>query len=169
MNTKQFTMLNTPDTSRGIFDFILTISALVWATVVSGVEWQALAVAVGGSICGAVALGYFRSERNKWDTAFKVLTSMLGGFTLGAVVEEYYQIESWRYRLAIYFLTSMISVVILKTVLSFTEKNIPDLLQTFLQRFLGLRTEAELKQKRSDLSIIHNTEQTTNGKDSQSA
>lgn len=165
MNTKQFTMLNTPETSRGALDFILTIGALVFTSVFSGIEVQVLAVAVGGSICGAAALGYFRSERNKWDTAFKVLTSMLGGFVLGAVVEEYYQIESWRYRLGLYFVASMISVVVFRTLLNFTEENIPALLQKLLQRLLGLRTEAELQQGRNDLSIIHKTEQTTDGKD----
>ena len=121
---------------------ILTI-AFVFNALVLDAEWQSLAIAIGGSISGAVILAYFRRDTRRIEQMFKVLASAIGGLVLGTVLQKYLNIESEEYRLGLFFSCSMLSLIVLRSLLSLTENNVAELIRGVLQRVFNLRVETE--------------------------
>lgn len=132
---------------------ILTL-AFVYNALVLDADWQSLAVAIGGSVSGAIILAYFRREARKGEQMIKVIASAIGGLVLGAVLQKYLNIESVEYRLGLFFACSMLALVVLRSLLSLTENNVAELIRGVLQRVFNLRVETEKVKKR----VRHNEE-----------
>ena len=67
---------------------------------------------------------------------------------LGTVLQEYLQIASHAYRLGLFFVCSMLALVVLRSLLSFSEKNAADMVRDIVQRVLGLQSTDEVKRRR---------------------
>jgi len=139
-------MLFTP--LKTLFDAAVLAAAFIFNAAVLGVEWESIAIALGGSVSGAVILAYFRPEVHLIERVFKVIASAIGGLVLGTVLQEYLVIQSDSYRLGLFFLCSMLALVVLRSLLNFTERNAVEIIRGSLQRFLNLKTPEERGQRR---------------------
>ena len=131
-----------------IIDAAILTVAFIFNAFILDAEWQSLAIAIGGSLSGSVILAYFRRDSRKVEQVFKVLCSAIGGLVLGTVLQEYLQIESQGYRLGLFFMASMLALVVLKSLLSLTEKNSGEIVRGILQRVFNLQLKEEKTRRR---------------------
>lgn len=126
-----------------LFDAAVLCIAFAFNALVLDADWQALAIAVGGSFSGSIMLAYFRRDARKGEQFFKVVASAIGGLVLGTVLQKYLHVEASEYRLGLFFVASMLALVVLRSLLSLTENNVSDMLRGILQRVFNLRVETE--------------------------
>lgn len=139
--------MDTTPLSR-LFEAVLLFATFVYTSVLIDAEWRSLFIAVGGSVAGAVMLGYFRRDNRKLEQLFKVIASAIGGLVLGTVLQKYLNIEAEEYRLGLFFVSSMLALVVLRSLLSLTENNVADMLRNIVQRLTGLQTKEEKTRRR---------------------
>lgn len=147
MNT---TVFHDTSSSLKVFDALILSAALVFNSAALGVDWQYLAVAVGGSLSGAVILAYFRRDSRKIEQVFKAICASISGMVIGAFIQEHFQIERPQNILAVFFFASLLSLVLLRSLLVITERNAGDILRDALQRLLNLQTRDERQRRRND-------------------
>lgn len=131
-----------------ILDAAILTVAFMFNALILDAEWESLAIAIGGSLSGSIILAYFRRDSRKVEQFFKVICSALGGLVLGTVLQEYLQIETPGYRLGLFFIASMLSLVVLKSLLSLTEKNSGEIVRGILQRVFNLQLKEEKTRRR---------------------
>jgi len=134
-------MMHTP--IKQLADAAILAVCFAFNAMILDADTQAILIAVIGSISGAVILAYFRRDISKVELFFKVLASSIGGLVLGTVLQEYLHVEPSAYRLGIFFLCGMLALVVLRTLLNFTEKNSADLLRGIVQRVFNLQVKTE--------------------------
>lgn len=130
------------------FDFVVLAAIFVFNSTVLALDWQYIAMAIGGSLSGAVMLAYFRRDPRKGEQVFKTLCSAIGGIVTGTAIEEFLALDSPRYILALYFHTGLLSLVFLRALLSLTERSSADVIRDLLQRIFNLRLPNEQRRKR---------------------
>jgi len=149
MSVCTFPTNNNTSASVKIFDALILTVCFAFNTLVLGVDWQAVAVALGGSFSGAVILAYFRRDSRKLEQGFKVLCSSIGGLVLGTVLQEYFQILNPKYQLGLFFVCSLLSLVLLRALISVTEKNAADICKGVMFRILNLPNDGKPISRRS--------------------
>jgi hypothetical protein len=126
-----------------VIDALILATVFVFNTLALGVDWQGVAIAIGGSFSGAVILAYFRRDPRKLEQMFKVACSSIGGLVVGTVLQEYFQVINPKYQLGLFFATSMLSLFLLRALNSVTEKNAAEVCRDIIQRLLGLQLKDE--------------------------
>lgn len=139
--------MDTTPLSR-FFEASLLFVTFIYTSVLIDAEWRALAIAVGGSVAGAIMFGYFRRDSQKIEQFFKVVASAIGGLVLGTVLQTYFNIENESYRLGLFFACSLLALVVLRSLLSLTENNVADALKNIFQRVFNLQLKEERTRKR---------------------
>ena len=139
--------MDTTPLSR-FFEATLLFATFLYTSILIDAEWRSLMIAVGGSVAGAVMLGYFRRDARKFEQFFKVFASAIGGLILGTVLQTYFNIEQESYRLGLFSACSFISLVVLRSLLTMTENNVADALRNIVQRLTGLQTKEERTRRR---------------------
>lgn len=145
MNT---TVFHDTSGSMKVFDALVLSAALVFNSAALGVDWQYLAVALGGSLSGAVILAYFRRDSRKLEQLFKALCAAISGLVIGAFLQEYFQIVRPQNILAVFFFTSLLSLVLLRSLLILTERNAGEILKDAIQRILNLQLKEEKERRK---------------------
>lgn len=139
--------MDTTPLSR-LFEAVLLFATFVYTSVLIDVEWRSLAIAIGGSLAGAVMLGYFRRDARKFEQFFKVFASAIGGLILGTVLQTYFNIQNESYLLGLFSSSSLVSLVVFRSILNMTENNVADMLRNIVQRLTGLQTKEEKTRRR---------------------
>lgn len=131
-----------------IVDGIVLASAFLFNAIVLDADVFSICIAIGGSLSGAIVLAYFRRDVRKFEQVFKVLASAIGGLVLGTVLQQYLHIDSYNYRLGLFFFCSMLALVILRSLLTMTEKNAGELLKAIILRVFSLQIKEEKTRRR---------------------
>lgn len=146
-------------TSWKVLDFTILAAIFVFNALLLDADLQSILLAILGSISGALILAYYRREHSKQELAFKIFASAIGGLVLGTVLQTYLHIEHPSYVLGLFFTSSMLSLVVLRTLLNFTEQNAVEALKTIVGKWVGVsieskkrisRNEEDIKQQRRD-------------------
>jgi hypothetical protein len=145
MNTSTFPNETLP---MKVLDFIVLTVTLLFNTLILGLDLAYIAVAIGGSLSGAVMLAYFRRDPRKTEQAFKTLCAAIGGVILGSTLEEFAKVTQPKYLLGIYFFSGLLSLAILRGLLNLTERNSAELCRMVLQRIFNLRLPEENERPR---------------------
>lgn len=141
-------MTDTTPVTR-LFDTVILFATFAFNAIVLDADVMSILIAVGGSLSGAVMLGYFRRDARKFEQFFKVLASAIGGLVLGTVLQEYLRVDSAAYRLGLFFVCAMLALVVLRALLTLTEQNASDAIRGLLQRVFNLRIETDKVKRRS--------------------
>ena len=129
-------------------DAVILTAAFAFNAAVLDASLQAIVIAVGGSVSGAIILAYLRQDGRWLEQFFKVATSAIAGLVLGTVVIEYFVITAPAFRLGVFFTSSLLSLVVLRSLLTLTENNIADVLKSLVQRIFNLKTPEEKKRRK---------------------
>ena len=117
---------------------LLIIFCMIWLnSFILGLDVEAVALNFGGSFCGAFLLAYFRRDKSKSETAFKIASATLSGVICGSALIEYLQVSSKSYIIFYHFITALISLVIVGALLSFSEKNAKEIIITVGERIFN--------------------------------
>lgn len=144
-----------------LFDAISLTLIFVFNALILDPEWLSIALAVGGSLSGAMMLAYFRRDNTFWELFLKVCSSAIGGLVLGTVLQEYLNIEPPAYKLGLFFFSSLLALGTIGAMLSIADKNLAAVLKAVLQRLSGIKLENEVIRQdvRSNRRKIENIEQ----------
>ena len=129
-------------------DAVILTAAFAFNAAVLDASLQAIVIAVGGSVSGAIILAYLRQDGRWLEQFFKVATSAIAGLVLGTVGIEYFVITAPAFRLGVFFTSSLLSLVVLRSLLTLTENNIADVLKSLVQRIFNLKTPEEKKRRK---------------------
>lgn len=128
-----------------LFEASLLFATLLYTSAIVDADFRSLIIAIGGSLAGAIMLGYFRRDSRKFEQIFKIIASAIGGLVLGTVLQTYFNIENESYRLGLFFGSSLCSLAVLRGVLNATERNATEVFKSLAQRALNLQTKDEKK------------------------
>lgn len=112
-----------------------------------------IAVALIGTLSGAFVLTYYRKELSWKDRILKILASALGGMFVGTALNTYLghigtERDNLSYAGVVWFIASFLVLVVLRALLSVTEKNASGVVTTIAKKFFptqdGLGTETKI-------------------------
>lgn len=133
---------------KPLLDALILSVVFIYNTAFLGLDWQYVAIAVGGSFSGAVILAYFRRDDRKAEQVFKTLCASISGIIVGAAIEEWFQMHSAKMVLIMFFLSGLLSLVMLRTLLGLTERNAAEICKDVLQRLLNLKLPDERERQK---------------------
>ena len=140
------------------FALAIMLLSIIINSFVLGLDLESVAIAIGGSFSGAFLLAYFRRERSRSELCFKIASASLSGIVCGSALIKYLNLASKEYVLFWYFATALVSLVVIGALLSFSEKNVKEVIITVAHRVFNFTpTEKETERKRNPLSLIHKT------------
>jgi hypothetical protein len=142
--------VSAPTTTMKVIETLVFTAIYAFISYVLGAEWTYYVIAFGGSFSGSIVLAYFRREPQVWEAALKIGCSTICGIIGGSVAQEYLQVLNPKYIVGLFFLCSLISLVILKALLSLTERNAGDICQRIIVRIFNvqLKDDKERQQTR---------------------
>ena len=112
-----------------------------------------IAVALIGTLSGAFVLTYYRKELTWTDRILKMLASALGGMFVGTALNTYLgyigtEKDNLAYAGVIWFISSFLVLVILRALLSVTEKNASGVVTTIAKKIFptydGVETQTQI-------------------------
>ena len=126
-----------------LFDAMILTLCFAFNTLLIGVDWQFVAVAVIGSLSGSIVLAYFRRDSRRMEQGLKTLCSSISAVVIGSAIHEYMAVVSLKYDLLLFFCCGLLSLVLLRSLLVVTEKDGVQVVRSALQRVLNLQTPNE--------------------------
>lgn len=127
-----------------LFEITSLTLLFVFNSLILDPEWLSIAIAVGGSLSGAMILAYFRRDNTLWELFLKVFSSAIGGLVLGTVIQEYLHVEPPAYRLGLFFFSSLLALGTIGAMLSIADRNLAQVLRAVIQRLSGLKMNTEV-------------------------
>lgn len=113
-----------------------------------------IAVALIGTLSGAFVLTYYRKELTWTDRILKMLASALGGMFVGTALNTYLgyigtkEDDNLAYAGVIWFISSFLVLIILRALLSVTEKNASGVVTTIAKKVFptydGVETQTQI-------------------------
>jgi MFS family permease len=150
-----------------LLDAIILTFVFAFNTLLIGVDWQFVAIAVVGSLSGSIVLAYFRRDTRRMEQGLKTLCSSISAVVIGSAIHEYMGVVSLKYDLLLFFCCGLLSLVLLRSLLVVTEKDGLEVLRSVLQRALNLQTSGERNRRgsRADNGRLEiNQKENKNGK-----
>ena len=126
-----------------IIDLVLLTASLAFSSLTLQSDFQSFAIAIGGSVSGAMVLSYFRRAQKRGEALFQILCSTVSGLIVGSAIQEYFADVALKFSLLIYFLSGLLSLLVLRALYNATERNAAEAIKGFLQRLLGLQLPDE--------------------------
>ena len=140
-------IIETDNVMKIFIDMLLLFVILIGGVVGLDLPAQVVVTALSGSVAGSLVLTYF--QRESWlEMVFKVTCSSLSGLFCGAFCQEYLKLEKIAYIGFNYFLASLLSLVVLRALLSTTEKNAVGWVKESVQRVFNLQTKEEKERRK---------------------
>lgn len=140
----------------GALSFVLTNAGLQ-------IDWQYVAVALGGAIAGSLVLGYIRPEVTFWRQAIKGCIATIVGLIFGAAVVEYQAIDRPAFIGLSFFITSLLALILIRTLVGLFEANAGSLTVTLVQRIFNIKLDrtddvekVRARARRRDIKITRN-------------
>lgn len=137
-----------------ILEPLILISALFFNAFLLDADLKSLLLAIGGSISGSLILVYYRRELSKLELLMKALCSAIGGLVLGTALQTYLVIEHPSYVLCLFFTCSMLSLIVLRSILNFTEQNALEGIRIILQKLVGFKVESDKRISITEEEIV---------------
>lgn len=118
----------------------IILSIVVFATSVLSldIDLKYALVAFVGASAGSVVLGYFKPETNRRAQFIKAMMSTISGIICGAAFARHYHLQEWEYLAMAFFLHALVSLILLKALVSFLDKDGGTLVQTVIVRMFGV-------------------------------
>lgn len=141
---------------------LLVLCFLIWLnSFILGLDIEALALTFGGSFCGAFLLAYFRRDKSRSETLFKIASATLSGIICGSALIEYLQVTSKSYLIFYHFISALVSLIIVGALLSFSEKNAKEIIITIGERVFNFapKKSNRIYDRKQEIESIE-TEQT---------
>jgi hypothetical protein len=146
-------MSNTTMTLGKYLHISFMFALLFFDAVLLDLDKAQILVALIGTLSGAFVLTYYRKELTWTDRILKMLASSLGGMFVGTALNTYLgyigtERDNLAYAGVIWFIASFLVLVILRALLSATEKNASGVVTTIAKKifptFDGVETKTEI-------------------------
>ena len=124
-----------------LFNFALPAIAAFLTTMGLEIDWRYVALVLGSSCAGSLIFGYIQPEKRFSYQVYKGLISTVSGLVVGSYIVHRLHYEAGAEVGFAYFISSMLSLILMRTVVSLTEKNSRTFAVTILQRIFNVKLE----------------------------
>ncbi len=141
------------------FFYIFTMAiCFVFNTYLLEVNWDKVAIALGGAFSGSIISATIQRENSKIEQLYKILGSSISGIIIGAIFAKWRGIVEVEYLIGTYYFSGMLSLFFVRSIIKITSQNSDSvtitIFQTFIRRVFNVRPKTA-KRTRRVTSVLH--------------